>query len=185
MRVIGRLIMLFWGGLMLASILGTIAARAAKLRVVPVEAPEDDEVAVTAFFEPLAFHSTATKFRGGTVDCWYGGGMIDLRDAVLDEAGARLRVRAIFGGGQILVPETWEVSSTVFGIGGLTDARPRVDRAVDAPHLTIEGVAIFGGFAVMSDMPEAAVRGLNEAVARLARHRNQASPALPYAEPAA
>ena len=182
MRVIGRLIGLFWAALMLASVVGTIAARAAKRRIVPVEEPDADEVAVTAFFEPLSFRSTAASFRGGTIDCWYGGGAIDLRDAVLDPAGASLRVRAIFGGAQILVPETWRVTSRVFGLGGVGDARPRVELAADAPHLTIEGVAIFGGFAVMSEMPEAQARGLDDAVARYARHHQ--GPAGAEAEPA-
>jgi hypothetical protein len=49
------------------------------------------------------FHSTATAFRGGTLDCWYGGGIVDLRDATLDPAGAHLEVKAVFGGAQILV----------------------------------------------------------------------------------
>jgi hypothetical protein len=51
----------------------------------------------------LAFHSTSQAFRGGEVECWYGGGVIDLRDAQLAPEGATLRVRAIFGGGQIVV----------------------------------------------------------------------------------
>ncbi len=183
MRFIGRLITLFWGGLMVASIAGMFAARAAKLRIVSVEAPEADEVAVTAFFEPLHFRSTATKFRGGTVDCWYGGGAVDLRDATLDEAGAHLRVRAIFGGGQILVPETWQVTSKVLGIGGLADSRPRIERADDAPHLTIEGVAVFGGFAVASEMPEAEARELDKAIEKVSRRRHEALPAGPQVAP--
>ena len=185
MKFIGRLIALFWGGLMLASIVGMFAARAAKLRIVSVDEPEADEVAVTAFFEPIHFRSTARKFRGGTVDCWYGGGAIDLRDAVLDEAGAHLKVRAIFGGGQILVPETWQVGSSVLGIGGLADTRPQVERADDAPRLTIEGVAIFGGFAVASEMPEKEALGLDKAIEKSSRRRHHEPKASPQVEPAA
>lgn len=183
MRIVGRVMTLFWGGLMLASIVGTIAARAAKRRIVPVDAPDADEIRVAAIFEPLYFRSAATAFRGGTVDCWYGGGVIDLRDAVLDPAGARLQVRAVFGGGQILVPETWRVTSKVFGIGGLGDARPKVEAAADAPHLTIEGMAIFGGFAVQSEISEEEARGLREAVEAVARRR-KVSPTDPEVQPA-
>jgi hypothetical protein len=171
MRFIGRMLGWLWGGLMVASVAGTVAAWAAKRRIVPIDAPEADEIRLTAMFEPLSFHSTATMFRGGTLDCWYGGGAVDLRDAVLDPAGAHLRVRAIFGGGQILVPETWRVTSSVIGLGGLADTRPRTDLAADAPHLTIDGVAIFGGFAVMSEMSAAEVRSLEAAMARRARRR--------------
>jgi hypothetical protein len=169
MRFIGRAFRFFWGAFMIGSVLAAIAARVAKQRIAAIDTPDADEIRVAAIFEPLSFHSTATSFRGGSVDCWYGGGVIDLRDAVLDPAGASLRVRAIFGGGQILVPETWRVTSHVMGIGGLGDARPHVEPAADAPHLSIEGIALFGGFAVMSELSEAETRGLEKAIARKTR----------------
>jgi hypothetical protein len=174
MKVIGRLTAVLTGGLMLASIAGALAARAAKERIERLEDPDADEVRLSAIFEPISFRSTATSFRGGAVDCWYGGGVIDLRDAILDPAGARLHVRAIFGGAQILVPETWRVSSRIVGIGGLGDGRPHVQLATDAPHLSIEGVAVFGGFGVMSEMSEAEARSLRDAVDRFSRRRNPA-----------
>ena len=166
MDAVRRLLALFTGGLMLASVMGLFIARATKERIEVVDAPDADEIRLAAIFEPMSFRSTATRFRGGTVDCWYGGGIIDLREAVLDPGGARLDVRAIFGGAQIVVPASWRVRSKVVGIGGLGDARPRVQYEAEAPHLTIEGLAIFGGFGVVSELPEAAVRGLDEAVAR-------------------
>jgi hypothetical protein len=181
MNIIGRPIALVTGGLMLASIAGAIVARAAKARIERVEDPDADEVHLTAFFEPISFRSTATSFRGGSVDCWYGGGVIDLREATLDPDGAHLRVRAIFGGAQIVVPETWRVTTKVVGIGGAGDARPPVEHPVDAPHLTIEGLAILGGFGVTSDVPEAELRGLGEAVARSAAWRHVAPAADPLA----
>jgi hypothetical protein len=183
MNVVGRTVAVFTGGLMLASIAGAIAARAAKERVERVEDPESDEVRLTAIFEPISFRSSAKNFRGGTVDCWYGGGVIDLRDATLDPAGARLQVRAVFGGGQILVPETWRVTSKVVGIGGLGDARRPVEHSADAPRLTIEGIAILGGFGVMSEISEAEARGLSEAVARSARRKHPAPMGSPLASP--
>jgi hypothetical protein len=166
MNAIRRLLALFSGGLMLASVAGLFIARATKQRIEEVDAPDADEIRLAAIFEPMSFRSTATRFRGGSVDCWYGGGVIDLREAVLDPGGARLDVRAVFGGAQVVVPASWRVSSKVVGIGGLGDGRPRAEYEPDAPHLTIEGLAIFGGFGVTSELPEAAARGLDEAVAR-------------------
>jgi hypothetical protein len=166
MSAIRRLLALFTGGLMLASVVGLFAARAAKERIEAVDAPDADEIRLAAIFEPMSFRSTATRFRGGTVDCWYGGGVIDLREAILDPGGARLDVRAVFGGAQIVVPATWRVDSKVVGIGGVGDGRPPVEDEAEAPHLTIEGLAIFGGFGVTSELPEAAAAGLEDAVAR-------------------
>jgi len=153
MKAFGRVFALFAAALMVTSVVSAIAALVTKRRIVPLDAPDADEVRVRAIFEPLTFRSTATSFRGGTVDCWYGGGVIDLREATLDSAGAALKVRAIFGGGQILVPETWAINLNVRGVGGVSDVRPKVDRAAEAPHLTIEGLVLFGGFAVMSELP--------------------------------
>ena len=103
-----------------------------------------------AIFGPLEFHSTSRNFRGGRLECWYGGGVLDLRDATLAPEGATLQVRAVFGGGQILVPADWKVVSTVSGMGGLQDIRDAKGYAADAPELVIEGTLIAGGFAVSS-----------------------------------
>jgi hypothetical protein len=184
MKLVTRLITLVGGGVVLASVLGTIAARSVKQQIVPVDAPDADEVKLAAIFEPIAFRSKATSFRGGTIDTWYGGGIIDLRDATLDPAGATLHVRAVFGGAQIVVPEGWHVSSSVVGIGGLGDGRPRIERPEDAPRLTIDGIAIFGGFGVSSDVPEEGLKSLDEAIARRRNGKATEAPAL-EAEPIA
>ena len=158
MSAIGRVLGLLIASIAGAAIAGAFAARAAKDRIVRRDDPDADEVAVVAIFEPLEFRSRAESFRGGTLECWYGGGVFDLREATLDPAGATLRVKAIFGGGQILVPEDWHVDARVVGIGGIGDSRSKFDRAVTAPRLTIEGLAVFGGFGISSELPEGAIR---------------------------
>jgi hypothetical protein len=175
MRIVGRLLGLAALGLGLTAIAGAIGARAAKQRIVPLDAPDANDVRLAAIFEPISFRSTATSFRGGSAEFWYGGGVIDLRDATLDPSGARLQVKAVFGGGQILVPPTWRVDLDVRGIGGSGDSRPQVERTDDAPRLTIEGMAIFGGFGVATDFPEAASKGLEDAIAKTAQRRNRAA----------
>jgi hypothetical protein len=174
MHTIDRFVAFFMRLFVIGFIAAAIGAILARRRIVPIEAPDADEIRLRAIFEPLSFHSAAPAFRGGEVDCWYGGGIIDLRDAVLDPAGARLQVRAVFGGAQIVVPETWSVTTRVLGIGGIGDSRKKVGHPDDAPHLTIEGYAAFGGFAVVSEVPEAQVKELNEAVAQIKAHRKPA-----------
>jgi len=183
MSAIGRITAVFTGGLVLASVVGAIAARSAKQRIVKVDDPEADEIRLAAIFEPLSFRSTASSFRGGSVDCWYGGGVIDLRDATLDPAGARLQVRAIAGGAQILIPETWAITTKVVGIGGIGDGRPRVEHAADAPQLAIEGVVLFGGFGVASEISDEEVRGLDEAIGQFRRRKHVAGTASPELTP--
>jgi len=154
------------------------AALAAKQRIVPIDDPEADEVALVAIFAPVMFHSTATAFRGGTLDCWYGGGIVDLRDATLDPAGAHLEVKAVFGGAQILVPASWRVESSVSGVGAAQDMRPKTDRPVTAPLLTLSGLAVFGGVGVSSEVEEDVVEEVTEAVAASKRAKAEAAAAV-------
>jgi hypothetical protein len=125
-----------------------------KRTLVPTTDPSADEIVAVAIFDQLDFHSTSRNFRGGQLECWYGGGVLDLRDAVLAPEGATLQVRAVFGGGQILVPAGWKVVSTVRGMGGLQDMREAKGYATDAPELVIEGLLIAAGFAVSSELED-------------------------------
>ena len=121
-----------------------------KRNVVPQE-PDADEVDLVAAFGPLDFKSTSTAFRGGRVETWFGGGVIDLREATLDPMGATIEVNALFGGGSLIVPEDWNVETHVSGIGGAGDGRPERDRAPEAPTLRVEGMALFGGWGISSE----------------------------------
>jgi hypothetical protein len=158
-RRIIRLLVVGWIASMVA---GTIAAVRMKGQLGPNTDESADEIAASAIFGPLAYRSTARRLRGGRLELWYGGGVLDLRDAVLDADGATLDVRAVFGGGQILVPADWKVISRVRGLGGLTDVRPARGYLEGAPSLVINGVVIAGGFAVMSELDEDGAEWLAE-----------------------
>jgi hypothetical protein len=159
---IKRLIRVLVAGWIVSMVAGTVAAFRMKQRLGPNTEEHDDEIVASAIFGPLAYHSTAQRLRGGRLELWYGGGILDLRDAVLDPAGATLEVRAVFGGGQVLVPADWKVIASVRGLGGLTDVRPARGHLDGAPELAIEGIAIAGGFAVMSDLDEDGAEWLAE-----------------------
>jgi hypothetical protein len=143
-----------------ATAVGMVAAAATahnlKRTLVPTTDRSADEIVAVAIFDQLDFRSTSRNFRGGRLECWYGGGVLDLRDAVLAPEGATLQVRAVFGGGQILVPADWKVVSTVHGAGGLQDLRQAKGYAADAPELVIEGTLFAGGFAVSSELADGA-----------------------------
>jgi hypothetical protein len=148
-----RIIRLAVIGWVASMVVGVVAALQARQRIGPTTDESADEMTASAIFGPLAYHSTATSFRGGSLECWYGGGVLDLRDAVLAPGGATLSVRAVFGGGQILVPSGWRVVTTVKVVmGAVSDARDAVGNAEDAPTLTIDGMVFAGGFAVMSEL---------------------------------
>jgi len=178
-RRIIRLVVISWVASM---VVGMIAALKAKQQVGPTTDENADEIVASAIFGPLAYHSTAQHLRGGTLECWYGGGALDLRDAVLAPEGATIHVRAVFGGGQILVPADWRVVSTVRGMGGLSDARDAKGIAEDAPTLTIEGMVFAGGFAVMSELDDDSAEWLEKMEAREDREPTQAPESAPAPE---
>jgi predicted membrane protein len=113
--------------------------------------PEADEVDLVATFGPLDFTSTSQAFRGGAVTTWFGGGTVNLRDAKLAPEGATLRVQALFGGGNLIVPDDWRIETRVVGIGGAGDGRPGGNPEPGAPTLRVEGVALFGGWGISSE----------------------------------
>lgn len=167
MRLIGRLVLVLIGGFVVAGIAAAVAAQSAKRRIVPTRDPAADDVTLAAIFEPIDFRSTATSFRGGTLDCWFGGGVIDLRGATLDPGGAHLQVKTIFGGGQIIVPDDWRVDLDLTAIaGGAGDARPAQHRPADAPHLQISGMAAFGGLGITSTISDENAAAIADAVAK-------------------
>ncbi|MEW6225373.1 MAG: hypothetical protein AB1627_12175 [Chloroflexota bacterium] len=149
MKAIGRAISWLLFGWFLFMIGAMIYAAMKRREVAPTD-PAADEVDLVASFGPLEFHSASGHFKGGTVTTMFGGGELDLRDAVLDPEGATLRLTALFGGGNLVVPEAWNVESRLMGIGGVGDGRAKVERTPDAPTLRLEGTAIFGGWGITS-----------------------------------
>jgi len=153
--MIGRLIRWVLGGFILAMGSTVVAAAVAKRRIPSVGTEQDDEIALVAILAPVEFESHATAFRGGSALLWFGGGDVDLRGVMLHPDGARLTVKAIFGGGRVIVPETWDVELQMRGVfGGSVDMRSDFERAPDAPHLVIDGLTLFGGLAVFASKPE-------------------------------
>jgi predicted membrane protein len=130
--------------------IGAAVFAASRRRELPDPDPKADEVELNATFGPLEFRSEAGAFRGGSVTTWFGGGEIDLSNATLAPEGATLHMNALFGGGNLIVPESWNIETRLVGIGGAGDGRPAVERPDDAPTLRVEGTALFGGWGITS-----------------------------------
>ena len=161
-KAVLRLVLFGWLAAWVGALIG---AAAIKRSVVPVDAPDDDDVVLVAVFGELDFTSTARGFRGGQVECWFGGGVLDLRSATLDPFGADLRLRGVFGGGQVIVPSTWRVALSTIGLGGVVDSRPSTDVDLEAPELRIDSTVLFGGFQVTSEAPQRDAAGASAGVA--------------------
>jgi len=137
----------------LGGFLGLIAAAAIAKRAVPSRGDEEsDELALAAILDGIELKSRARAFRGGSVLAWFGGVDLDLSEATL-AADARLSVHALFGGVSIRVPAGWRLDSSLKALAGGADVRAAETESPDAPTLTLDGFAVFGGVAVGTRLP--------------------------------
>lgn len=90
-------------------------------------------------------------FKGGRINAVFGGFKLDLLQADIEGDVAVLEVNAVFGGGEIRVPDTWAVEiqgSGVFGAVEDKTRRYRTDSSQPAKRLIIKGAAVFGGIVI-------------------------------------
>lgn len=128
---------------------GMAAAAAVVKRAVPSRGDaESDEVGLVAIFNGVELRSRATAFRGGSMFAWYGGIAVDLREAQLAADGAHLDLHALNGGIALKVPSGWRVRSNLKALAGGVDVRVPEPEDPDAPTLTLDGLAAFGGVSV-------------------------------------
>lgn len=96
------------------------------------------------------FTNSSRRFEGGDLAALAGVCVLDLRQAEI-EGTAVIETFAMWGGVEILVPETWTVESRVvpFPGGFSDDTRPP---AVDTgQRLLVKGYAVMGGIEVRND----------------------------------
>ncbi|MGA7992300.1 MAG: DUF5668 domain-containing protein [Thermoanaerobaculia bacterium] len=89
------------------------------------------------------------EFRGGQANAMFGGFEIDLREAQMAGDSATIDVFCFCGGGEIRVPETWNVSMRAVAIFGGKDDKSRPP-APGSTHkeLFVTGFILFGGLGV-------------------------------------
>jgi len=132
-----------WTGLM-------IAAAFVKNAVPSRGDEESDELRLVAVYDGIELTNRAKAFKGGSMLAWFGGIMVDLREAEL-APDARLEVHSLFGGIALKTPPGWRIDSSVQALGGGVDTRTPAQDDPDAPVLVLEGKALFGGVAVIAE----------------------------------
>jgi hypothetical protein len=87
----------------------------------------------------------SSEFRGAELTAFMGGGKLDLRDAALADGQAVVRVLAVLGGFEILVPDTWNVVVEATPFLGGVDVKARTSLNPSAPRLIVRGFVMMGG----------------------------------------
>lgn len=88
-----------------------------------------------------------------TAVTFWGGGEIDLREARFAEPEVEIRVFAVMGGVNVIVPEDVEVDVRGIGIMGAFDDRASGAGAPGAPRVVVTGLAFWGGVGVERKAP--------------------------------
>ena len=111
-----------------------------------------DEFTVAAILGGKQFRSRAGNLRSGSAIASLGGLELDLRDAILDPAGASLDLDVTMGGVQVLVPADWAVETVTRAVAGGIETKltPPGQLPGDSPRLRINAVARMGGALVTS-----------------------------------
>jgi predicted membrane protein len=86
-------------------------------------------------------------FKGGEVNCIFGGSVLDLTSAQLADGANYLEVNCVFGGVELHVPSDWSVEIRQTAIfGGFVDRRAKSSFEVnDNRKLILVLTAVFGG----------------------------------------
>ncbi|MDR1119948.1 MAG: DUF5668 domain-containing protein [Dysgonamonadaceae bacterium] len=88
-------------------------------------------------------------FRGGNIEAIFGGMELDLRRTSLPEGDTFLHVKAIFGGVEITVPDSWEIEihPKPFA-GGVDDSRMKNSDRDKSRKLVVIAECTFGGIEI-------------------------------------
>lgn len=117
-----------------------------------VHSTSEDRMETSAVFGSIKKNIIAKDFKGGEVNCVFGGAVIDLSQADMVDK-AVLEVNCVFGGAKLIVPRHWKIQAgeLVTVMGGIEDKRPP-ENAVNAVEkiLILKGNAVFGGIEILN-----------------------------------
>lgn len=92
---------------------------------------------------------TAQNFTGGRVVAFFGGFNLDLTRANIGGDTAVLELNALFGGGEVRVPDTWIIDLQGHALlGAYSDETHQNPPASGAKRLVVQGTAVFGGVVI-------------------------------------
>ena len=110
----------------------------------------DSDVQTFSVFGGSERRINAKDFKGGQSFALFGGFKLDLTQADIDGAEAKVDATVLFGGGEIFVPRTWTVIVKGIGVfGGYADqTRQEIVSGTNPKTLVVTGMAMFGGVEV-------------------------------------
>jgi predicted membrane protein len=116
---------------------------------VEAETNDEDYINIDSVFGGVEKTVISKNFKGGQVNCVFGGAEINLMRADIN-GPVTLEISTVFGGTDITVPANWKVQSEISAIlGGVQDQRPYNEEALNNNKLLIlKGSVVFGGVSI-------------------------------------
>jgi predicted membrane protein len=166
---IGGVLWIFVGGVLLGNRLGILHANVLAywplllvvvgLRIVwqtfaaqrpgPTDADSSGVVSAVAVMGGFDRRIVSKQFRGGELTAFWGGGKLDLREAIPADGGRMVvNVFALMGGFEIIVPETWSLSPEVTPFMGGIEDKTRPPANPSAPTLVVRGFIMMSGVTI-------------------------------------
>lgn len=108
---------------------------------------EDGYIDYNYVFSGSSKNIDMKEFKGGEINCVFGGMELDLSDSQLAEGNNYLEINSVFGGIVLYIPIDWKVEirqNHVFG--NFVDHRPKPNFEVNENRmLIIQASSVFGG----------------------------------------
>jgi predicted membrane protein len=115
----------------------------------PSHGADPDHLDEWAVFGGSRRRVDSQDFKGGEAFAMFGGIELDLRSATIAQGEVVIEASALFGGVDIQVPESWNVTVEGHGIfGGYDDKTSHAPAGGVRPHVVITGNAVFGGVVI-------------------------------------
>lgn len=147
MRTIRKILKVF----VVVDLVVAVAALITKFTVRSEGGPADETFRLVSVFDGSELRSTAV-LRHGSVLAMFGGAQLDLRRASVIDDGATIEVTALFGGVEVVVPDTWAVTAGGGAVlGGFVVRVPDPETMHEtAPRLRVDVRAALGGVSVVA-----------------------------------
>lgn len=117
----------------------------------PPSPTSDDYIYINSVFGGVKKNVISKHFKGGEINCVFGGGEIDLTQSEIDDS-AELQVNAVLGGISLVLPAHWQVKSELSAfLGGVEDKRQaQKELTSSSKTLVLKGTAVLGGIEIKS-----------------------------------
>lgn len=112
----------------------------------------NDHLQVEAVFGSVKKNVISKDFKGGEINCVFGGAEINLMQAEISST-VEIEINCVFAGVRLILPSNWKVRSELSAVlGSVEDKRMVIKDVVsDADNvLILKGSAVFGGIEIQS-----------------------------------